>query len=287
MSQTFSTLQNDLATGRVFSSRSGLVTVLPPKGARVPIIPQPAASGPAGLQFALNAMGPAQGTQTSGTVRLGDLSGGSCKVVAAIHGLRAIADPSIKPVLWLIHDLLVAADAAPADLAALARGSHGSGNLPGGVFTLDGNPPTYGLTGNTLSVAISSGAFTLQPDGAWSLNGELTGQTNRAYHPLVTLGPTALAEIDASVPSGTAADILTAVFMRPATVHPELGLRTHFAQRLAACTADVLGTGSARFIAPEQFGRVAVTLEGPLRGTPRLMPTRDACVLMGPTRTTL
>ncbi len=289
MSQTFSTLQREMATGRVFSSRNGLVTVLPPQAPlRGAPSPAPAKPSPA-FQFVLSGLGLPYGSQAglsaSGIVQLREIHGSACKVMATIQALRPPSDPSVRPVFWLIHDLLVPSDAAPADVAALARGASGTGNRPGSVFTLDGNAPTYELTGNTVSVAISPGTFQPGSDGAWRLDGEVNPQTNQAFHPLVILGPTAMADIDAALPSGVAAEILQSMFMKPATVHPELDLRSHFAQRLATIATDVLGAGVPHYIQPEQFGRAAVTMEGPLRGTPRLMPTRDACFLLGLTRT--
>lgn len=142
-------------------------------------------------------------------------------------------------------------------------------------------PLTYGNTPNTLSIAVSPGAFTPAADGSWQVSGALDAGTNQAFHPLVVLGPGGLPDINAPVPSGTVARILTDLFMRPATIHPELPLRTHFAQRLLAVTREVLSAQHGpSFLDGSHFTRAAVTLEGLVRATPRLMPTRDTCFLL-------
>jgi hypothetical protein len=102
----------------------------------------------------------------------------------------------------------------------------------------------------------------------------------------VVLGPTVLADINVPLPTGTVARILTDLFMRPATVHPELNLKTQFAQRLTAVAQDVLAApGAVAYLDPAQFTRAAVTMEGIVRGTARLQPTREACVLIGAVQT--
>ncbi|HWI53805.1 MAG TPA: hypothetical protein VNT01_16830, partial [Symbiobacteriaceae bacterium] len=156
---------------------------------------------------------------------------------------------------------------------------------PGAVFTVDGNPATYGKNSNTLSVAVCPGGFTQAGNDAWSLTGTLEPATNQAFHPLAILGPAALGNIDVALPSGTVARILTDLFMRPATVHPELPLKSHYNQRLAAVVQRALTDPDAvAYLAPDQFTRAAVTLEGIVRGTPRLMPTREACCLIANAR---
>ncbi|HYG59145.1 MAG TPA: hypothetical protein VD902_13880 [Symbiobacteriaceae bacterium] len=222
----------------------------------------------------------------AGTVTLAGRPGGVYTVSAVVGGLAPHKDPVIRPALWLICDLTVPGDLAPGDLAQLPRGASGAGNQPGAIFTVDGNSPTYGKNANTLSVAVSPGVLTQAGPDAWTLTGTLDPATNQAFHPLAVLGPSALGNIDVALPSGTVARILTDLFMRPATVHPELTLRSHYPQRLAAVVQRVLTEpGAIAYLAPESFTRAAVTLEGIVRGTPRLMPTREACCLMANDRT--
>ncbi len=304
MSQTYSTLQRDAAGGRVYSSRQSQVTVLPagqgPTVQRVVPTPPAPAAAPQGSpaptrnpvasvaaveapviskQFTLGPTGQkaaAQiGPQASGRV---GLTGNA--VTAEIAGVNPLRDQAVQPTLWLVADLTVPTDLSPQDLAALPKGSTGTGNQPGTVYTMDGNPATYGPTSNTISVSVSPGTFALQPDSALRLTGVLDNRTNQAYHPLVVLGPSVMADMNAALPSGTVARILADLFMRPATVHPELDLRSQFAQRLAAITRDVLSLGVVDFLAPSRYDRAAVTLEGPVRTTPRLMPTPNTCFLM-------
>lgn len=287
MSQTFSTLQRDLYRGRMFSSRAPAAAPPPPQRAAGP---QPVVTGaPPSVQpaqqfrFTLSGDGlPAAAQVAPGataTVTLEGQPGSPMAVTGSLTGLRPLGDPAITPTLWLIHDLTVPFDLAPTDMAQLARGSAGMGNLPGSIFTVDGLPPTYGAQSNTLSVAISPGRFTLAPDGTWQLNAQLDSATNQVFHPLAVLGPSVLGDIDAAVPSGTAADILADLFMRPATVLPELPLKSHYPQRLMAVARRRLALGESRFIEPAQFTRAAATLEGLVRATPRLMPNRESCFL--------
>jgi hypothetical protein len=137
-----------------------------------------------------------------------------------------------------------------------------------------------------LSIAVAAGAYSPGAAGLWHLSGSIDPSSNQTYHPLALLGPAALANIDTPLSTGVAARILTDLFMRPATVHPELNLKTHFPQRLAAIVHDVLsGSPSPAYIDGSQFTRAAVTLEGLVRGTPRLMPTRETCFLAANSRT--
>lgn len=291
MSQTFSTLQRELTRGRMFSSRMPAAAPPSPR----PAAQQPAAQQPAvaaaqpsaqpGYHFRFTLSGdglPAAAQLAQGaaaTVSIQGQPGSPPAVTGSLTGLRPLGDPAITPTLWLIHDLIVPFDLAPADMAQVARGPSGMGNLPGAIFTVDGLSPTYGAQSNTLSIAVSPGGFTQAADGSWQLSGRLDSAANQAFHPLAVLGPSALGDIDAPLPSGTVADILTDLFMRPATVHPELPLKTHYPQRLAAVVRRRLGLGEGRFLAPEQFTRAAVTLEGLVRATPRLMPNRESCFL--------
>lgn len=143
------------------------------------------------------------------------------------------------------------------------------------------HPPTYGPDSNTLSVAISPGTFIPGPGGAWQLSSQVDASTSQAFHPLVILGPQVLANIDETLPSGTVARILTDLFMRPATVLPQLSLQQQMPQRLPAVVQGALqGAQPGAWLDGTQFHRAAVTLEADVRATPRLLPTREACFLM-------
>lgn len=317
MSQVYSTREQSLSRGQLYSSRTTVVRAEPlggpspavaavqaPKAPAVAAVQVPEAPGVAAAQapeapvvaadqqftFRLTPQGieppPPGMSGAGGTVTLAGRPGSPCTISALVGGLAPHKDPVIRPALWLICDLTVPQDLAPGDLAQLPRGAGGTGNQPGAVFTVDGNSPTYGKNANTLSVAVSPG--TLSPSGAdtWTLSASLDPATNQAFHPLAVLGPSALGNIDVALPSGTVARILTDLFMRPATVHPELTLRSHYPQRLAAVVQRVLTEpGAIAYLAPERFHRAAVTLEGIVRGTPRLMPTREACCLIANERT--
>jgi hypothetical protein len=316
MSQTYSTRQRDQSGGKLFSSRYATVGASPvpspqvrtsvtapaptsaatPGAAQVPgVVPAPApAAAPAAapapvpeqvMTFALTGSGlPVAGRLApggAGTVTLRGRPGQPWQVSGSLTGLVPPGDPALQPTLWLIHDLVVPSDLDPADRVRLPRGSSGTGNQPGAPFTLDGNPPTYGMSqSNTLSIAMSPGVFAPGPGGVWQLAGAVDAGTNQAYHPLVVLGPSALSDINVPLPTGVVARALTDLFMRPATVHPELNVSSQFPQRLTAVVQAVLaaGTGSP-YLTGEQFTRAAVTLEGLVRGTPRLMPTRETCFL--------
>lgn len=244
----------------------------------------PAVQPPLFARFTLTGQGLPNAAQWApgsyGVVAVTGQPGAPLTVSAAVAGLRPPSDPAVRPVLWLIHDLTVPADLSPADLVLLPKGGNGAGNRPGGLFTLDGNPPTYLTAPNTLSVAISPGQFSPAEGGAWTLTGVLADATNQAFHPLVTLGPSALPDMNAPLPSGTVAQIFTDLFMRPGSVHPELNLQTQFQQRLGAIAGDVLSRGTPAYLDPACFTRAAVTLEGPVRTTPHLWPTRETCFLV-------
>ncbi|MGE5676166.1 MAG: hypothetical protein ACM3XM_20185 [Mycobacterium leprae] len=214
----------------------------------------------------------------SGTVLIGVRPGEPPGIKADIQGLRPVADPMMRPILWLIHDILVPADLLPMDQALLPKGVNGLGNQPGTIFTLDGNPPTYGLYPNTITVAVSPGSFLLQPGGDWQLQAALDEWSNQAFHPAAVLGTGVMADLHMGIPSGTAVAILTDLFMRPAGVHPELDLRVHYPQRLLAIARE---SGAVpTYLDCSAFTRAAVTWEGFTRSTPRLMPTRENCFLV-------
>ncbi len=314
MSNTFSTLRRALEGGRVYSSQYTTRTghagtrqlgtaraaslVLPEGLSLEQQQPSPAVGMNSGtvllppVRWIFHLTGehvPVPGRSqpgASGTVTVQRQSDGTWRVVGQVAGMSPLADPAIRPVLWLIHDLPVPVDLSPQDLAQLPKGRLGVGNQPGEIYTLDGNPPTYGPGANTLSISISPGAFNLGADGVWHLEGRIDEQTNQAFHPLAVLGPSVLADLDAPMPSGVVARTLTDLFMRPATVRPDLTLRSHFPQRLTALLQQAEGDPTTeRFVDGSAFMRAAVTLEGLVRGTPRLMPTRDACFLIAMNRT--
>lgn len=310
MSQTFSTVNRDMAAGRVYSTQPSVRSapparrpiVLPgsaptrtPMPASVPaltaatVAPAPAVPPSRRFSFRLGPMAPLQVKaafpEVVGMVALEGREGEAHQVAGQLSGLPPVPDPAIQPALWLIHDLTVPTDLAPADLAALPKGSTGTGNQPGAVFTMDGNPPTYGPEFNTLSVTVSPGRFSRTDGSNWRLQTTLDPTTNRGFHPLYFAGPEALADMNAAVPSGTLARILTDIFVRPATVHPELPVSSQYLPRLKVVTARHLGMESpVSALDPSGFTRAAVTLEGLVRPTPTLMPTRENCILLGDSR---
>lgn len=285
MSQTYSTAGRAMSEGRVYSTHhpprrpTALAAVQPrqPERAavqrcRFPLAPAPTAGGrtlPEG---------------SAGFVLLEGSPGAAYRVEAEVSGLPALPDPAVQPALWLVHDLTVPDDLSPADLAALPRGTGGGGNQPGAIFTLDGEPPTFGPFGNTLSVVTSPGRFSPAGSGHHRLEARLDGQTCRSFHPLVFAGPAAIGDMNATLPSGTAAQILTELFMRPATVDPELPLATAYPQRLRRIAER--HAGSTLALDGSAFTRASVTLEGIVRPIPLLMPTREALVMVSTGRET-
>lgn len=271
LSAMYSTTERLVRSGQAFSSRRGLVTVLEPQ--RAEEAPRP--ESPAPLRFTLSpAAGGAGGADAlpGGEVDLRPLADGSSLVRARAQSLPDSRDPDVRPTLWLLHDLRVPVDLAAADLARLPGSGAGTGNRPGQVFTLDGGPPESGDGSRVVSVAVSAGELARQADGSWALEGRLDQRTNRAAHPLVLLGPSVLPSINASLPSGTVAGLLTDLLLRKATLHPELPMPDRYPERLAAVGARWLVQGPKSFLSPEQFDRALVTLEGPVRHTPNLVP---------------
>jgi hypothetical protein len=301
MGTTYSTLDHDLAGGKLFSSQSKRIQVgqraaaikeRVPAVSAVPVVVSPTVpvvaptpESPRQISFALTTKALPMARQIApsgaGTVELVAQANGTTSVSGRITGVQPIKDPANRPTLWLIHDLVVPPDIAMADLAQLPKGPLGLGNQPGTTFTVDGNAPTYGTNSNTVAISISPGTFTMAPDGTLQISAEINPTTNQSFHPLAMLGPSVLANSHATMPSGDLGRILTDLYMRPATVHPELSLRTHFQQRIHAVTLDAAtlpGTGG--FLSPTSFTRAAVTLEGLVRSTPPLMPTRETCFLI-------
>lgn len=300
MSQTYSTVNRDMAVGRVYSTQrtAGSRPPAPRRPAQqaVPLRHQaqqpvvPRAQAPAvppllRFTFPLNCANLPAASRAfpgcTGSVALEGRAGEPFQVDGQIAGLPPGPDPAIEPALWLIHDLTVPTNLDPADLAGLPRGPSGTGNQPGSVFTLDGGPATYGPSFNTISLAVSPGRFTRTSDSGWRLQTTLDPERNQAFHPLFFAGPEALADINATVPSGTLAHVFTDLFMRPATVHSELPLQSRYLDRLKAVTARQFGSGQQSVLDGSGFTRAAVTLEGILRATPLQMPTRESCILQG------
>lgn len=301
MSSTYSTATREKAAGQVFSTQRTAAAAPPPARpavepprARAAIqrsLPRVQSLQPPVKRFAfpLSPLGFPMPSPVSpdaaGRVELIGRLGEPYRVEAQLTGLPPSPDPAIQPALWLMHDLTVPTDLNLADLAALPKGSTGAGNQPGSIFTLDGNPPTYGLRGNTIAITVSPGRFAWSGNGTWRLESALDLSHNQTFHPLYLVGPEALADINQPAPSGTVASLLTDLFMRQATVHPELPLRSYFQQRLVAVTAKHLGPGAAHTLLDgSAYTRAAVSLEGLVRPTPTLMPTRESCILVGPQR---
>lgn len=337
----YSSLLADLARGHIFSAQVSPAQVLRPGPA--PTVPHPApaaadAAGPAGgsvpapppapaLALALPTPAPverpiaraelsaalcppgaltAPGGLAAGA--LGSLSlllpdRGSACLRLQVQGLRPVAPAQAQYAIWLLHDLHVPLDLPPEDLALLPRGPLGTGNAPGGCFTLDGQAPVQGPAANTVTVAVQAGMFTPGGDTLWEGSfdwGEAAGWT---MNPAAALGAAAAhlgPGIFLPVPSGVARAILADVFLRRASRFVHLPLHSAFPQRLLAATQEALpawdadGSGSITsadlaaigrgdaFLGPLEFGRVVVTLE-PVAGriTPLLLPTAPACALAG------
>ncbi len=296
MSQTYSTANRDMGAGGVYTTRRPVPSApraaprTPPRAAtprEAPAAPAPVVPVPVRHSFLLRHSGLpaaqrlAPGVQ--GTLVLEERPGQPHRVEARLSGLDRIPDPAVRPALWLLHDLTVPLDLNPADLTALPHSLSGTGNQPGQPFTFDGNPPTYeGPGSNTLSLAISPGRFSLSDDGTWRLETTLDPGVNQTFHPLYYAGPEHLADPNQGFPSGTAARILTDLFMRPATVHPELPVRSQFMDRLRRIVGRYLdGHAGDEVLDGAAFTKAAVTVEGLVRATPTLMPTREACILLG------
>lgn len=288
MTRVFSTMQKEMGAGRVYSTQhAASVTPQAPRRAMPAAPPQAPVRTPLlGQAFAIP-LRPAGsglgygGQAASGRVVLTEAEPGRWHLAAEATGLPVLADPAVRATLWLIQDLRVPHDLAPADAARLPRGAQGTGNQPGEPYTLDGNPPTYGLNGNTLAIAIAPGALVPEGGERHALEAAIDASTNCGFHPLYLAGPEALANANEAVPSGTLAALLTDLCLRPATVYPDLPVTTQFLPRLRAVASRHLGAQAPTYLDPAQFSRAAVTLEGPVRHTPWLLPTRETCLLMG------
>lgn len=296
MSGTFSTYRQEVASGRIFSSEhSDLFSGAEPTAARrslgvfAPLAPT--------LEFQLENRALTGGAfqlpegfgQAAGQVRIqGD------NVTASVNGLHSALPQGNNLTLWLLRDLTVPAGLDPRDLAILPHGPDGTANQPGAVFTLDGGAPGIGEAVNTVALAVRPGHLAVEPTGRATLGAALTPQSNLTFDPRILAG--SLADPTAYLPSGVADRILTDLFLRQATVLPELSIRTHFGQRLLALvqreiaaldrngdgkvTLDEVEGAADAFLRPDQFNRVAVTVEPLLKPVP-LLPNQAACVLIG------
>ncbi|MCG0238825.1 MAG: hypothetical protein L6E13_06170 [Firmicutes bacterium] len=306
----FSTFQREIESGRLFSSRFSpesamvfdptsrkLVTVT----SEIPSI----ALGDVfpfvleGLTFPRNLLcvpgGPCCEARGSAELRAG---GDVAQLTARVNGLGPLP-PGTNLTVWLIHDLVVPDTLHPADLACLPRLAPGV-NLPGTRFTVDGLPPNLGRTDvpawNTVAVPVRAGELTVQPDGTALLQVPLSPDRNLALDPRALVAGIGGAAAPA-LPSGIVAAILTDCFMRPATVFPQLDVRTCLPQRIAAITQavvsrfdkncdgcvtpeEVAGVPGA-FLCPGDFNRLAITAEPVAKTAPALLPTEAGLVLVG------
>jgi len=296
MSQTYSTANRDRGAGGLYSTRRQPRSAAPVAPRAVQRTAGPGAEQHAGAMaeptrhaFALRHSGLPLARRLApgvyGAVTLEGLPGEPHRVEGSLGGLPAIPDPAVRPTLWLLHDLTVPLDLDPADLSALPRGANGTGNQPGHVFTFDGNPPTYpggDDRSNNLSLAVSPGVYLPTGPDSWRLEARLEPGVNRVFHPLIYAGPDSLADMNQGLPSGTAARILTDLFMRTQTVRPDLPVQSRFLDRLrAVAERHLVEAGPEEVLDSAAFTKAAVTVEGAVRATPVLMPTREACILLG------
>lgn len=228
----------------------------------------------------------------------GSIDLGPSQVSASLSGLQPLPQGfALTP--WLIADLAIPSDLDPQDLALLPRVSP-EFNLPGECFTVDGQACNIGRNDvrswNAVGVAVRPGTLTVSPEGSCNGQWAWSDDWNWALHPMSLLGSGG--SLNAAVPSGVAMNVLTDLFLRPATVFPELPLQQQFAQRLMAIwqrhlslwdkngdgtiTPEEVAGAAGAFLGPEQFRRAALTLE-PIgqRSTPHLLPTQQACLAVG------
>lgn len=300
MSATFSTFDQEVASGRTFSSERSRVAVVPapPRPALQRPVAAPATVAPA-VEFLLDnkpfAWSPlclpgGLAHQASGVARLqGD------NLSAEVTGLSGALPPNTGLWLWLLRDLVIPRDMDPRDLALLPHGPDGRGNQPGGIFTLDGTAPGIGAGVNTVALAVRAGELPFS-ESKTEMAGTIQNNLNLTFDPRVLLGQGGVADLSSALPSGLTDRILTDLFLRPATVLPELSIRTHFGQRLLALaqreiaaldrngdgmvTLDEVGESPDLFLPSDQFNRAAVTLEPAAKLVP-LMPTQTSCLLVG------
>jgi hypothetical protein len=247
-----------------------------------PFLPPPVASPVQPFRFLMTGQGlPGAmrlGAVPSGEVLLTGRPGEGYAIAGSIYGMPGITDRTMRPTLWLLHDLTVPLNLDPSDLAALPRG-----NQPGFVFTQDGRPPSYGPQANVITIAVPVGTFEPTSDGLWQVHAQLTPAVNQTFHPLAALGPNQLPDPNQPLPSGTMTGILTDLFLRPASVLQHLRVKEHHADRLRAI-CQIAASRPPAFLDGAHFSRVAVTLEGPVRSTPDRLPTTETLILLGNNR---
>lgn len=250
-----------------------------------PFTPPPPAPAAQQYRFLMTSQGlpglARLGAAPTGEVLLTGRPGEGYAIAGSLYGMPPLSDRSLVPTLWLLHDLTVPLDIAPADLAALPQG-----NQSGLLFTQDGRPPSFGPQANVITIAVPVGSFEPTPEGTWQVNAVLSPTVNQTFHPLAALGPNELQDPNQAMPSGTMTAVLTDLFLRPATLLPHLRVREQHAERLRAiCQSWALRP--AQHLDGAAFTRVAVTLEGPVRSTPSRMPTQEALILWGNNRAQL
>lgn len=259
--------------------------------------------------------GPAE--RARGEARLRIWPDGTGALLTRVEGLRLANNEGGFYQTWLVADLMVPRRLDPADAARLPRDEPGV-NDPGQIFTLDGRAPRILASSvqdppNTVWLAVRAGAWSTdetgrQPGARWFLNDfsnwafwlpEIWGGTP----PPLVEEPGGLRDPDAShlgavrgLPSGLAMEILTDLYIRQATVLPEVPaapqarVEALWQHRVAPLDTDgdgllgypdVVGRPGL-FLNPLAFQRVVVTREVPSAATvPRGYPSTAAVVLAG------
>lgn len=242
---------------------------------------------------------------------------GTGTLLTRVEGLRLANNEGGFYQTWLVADLLVPRRLDPADAARLPKGEPGV-NGPGEIFTLDGRAPralapSTQSPPNTVWLAVRAGAWGTdetgrQPGARWFLNdfSNWTFWLPEAWGgapPPLAEGPDRLRDPDAAharavrgLPSGLAMELLTDLYIRQATVLPEVPadprarLEALWPHRVAPLDTDgdgllgypdVVGRPGL-FLNPLAFQRVVVTRELPSAATvPRGYPSTGAVVLAG------
>ncbi|HEY8530940.1 MAG TPA: hypothetical protein VIL08_01715 [Limnochorda sp.] len=242
---------------------------------------------------------------------------GTGTLLTRAEGLRLANNEGGYYQTWLVADLVVPRRVDPADAARLPKGEAGV-NGPGEIFTLDGRAPRFLAPlpehpPNTVWVAVRAGAWGTdetgrQPGARWFLN-DFSNWT--FWIPEAWGGPpppfleepgrprdpdAAHARAVRGLPSGLAMELLTDLYIRQATVLPEVAsdprarLEALWRTRVSPLDADgdgllgypdVVGRPGL-FLNPLSFQRVVVTRELPSAATrPRGYPSTAAVVLAG------
>lgn len=275
---------------------------------RFPLAPPPGHpfTGPGGPAY-----------RARGEVRLRVWPDGTGALLTRAEGLRLANNEGGFYQTWLVADLRVPRRLDPLDRERLPRADP-QANQPGGLFTLDGQPPrvlgpSASERPNTVWLAVRAGAWGTdetgrQPGARWFLN-DFSNWTfwlpegwGGSPPPLVEAAE-GLRDPDAAgthavrgLPSGLAFEILTDLFIRRGTVLPEGPLEPGprllalMAERIAPLDSDgdgllgypdVVGRPGL-FLSPLTFQRVVVTRELPSAATvPRGYPSTAAVVMAG------